>query len=1636
MSLNFRVISLFITLIISSHLHSQSPPQLSGINSWYTGDNVSLSNDTILSAIDNSGNLNDASQATTSKRPLSLLEPLLNNHKVIKMDGNGDELNFTDINCIRSVFLVMVEDSDVVDNPRSLLGHSGVYDFFRNSNGEIFGGFTSSDIINGSLRINGIDVSTTGTQMPHQYSMISLVTEGPVRANCLSTDRLSASRSWDGNIAEVIIYCDSLTDLEVDSVEQYFRVKYAPPVDLGLDISPLYGFCDTTIIAGDRFLSYLWNTGDTTSSIVVNNSGSYWVTTMDVFGFASSDTIMVTYPGDFSIFANDTTICLGDTLTININLENATHTFVWSDISTDSLLKITQPGNYYLTVTDSSGCFINTDTLDILVDSFSVQTTLGPDKTICQGANLGLISSTSPTNYLWNTGDTTTQININTAGEYWLQSNNVNGCINKDTISLALNGIAPSVGFTINKSCLNESVQYTDTSTTTDGSNIINWDWNFGDGDSSIMQNPSHQFINDSAFTVTLTIQTDSSCENTITQNIQIYNKPTPGFSVSLPLPPLFINQPISFLDSSSSVDGTITNWEWDFGETGSLDTSSSQNPVYTYSQPGISQVLLIITTQYNCKDTVIQPITIESLPISHGLQTWYTGDNVSLSNDTILSAIDNSGNLNDASQATISKQPLSLLEPLLNNHKVIKMDGNGDELNFTDINCIRSVFLVMVEDSDVVDNPRSLMGHSGVYDFFRNSNGEIFGGFTSSDIINGSLRINGIDVSTTGTQMPHQYSMISLVTEGPVRANCLSTDRLSASRSWDGNIAEVIIYCDSLTDLEVDSVEQYFRVKYAPPVDLGLDISPLYGFCDTTIIAGDRFLSYLWNTGDTTSSIVVNNSGSYWVTTMDVFGFASSDTIVVNYPIDLSVFSPDTTICFGDTLVLNTSLHKSIHTFVWSDLSTDSLLKVTQPGNYYLTVTDSSGCFINTDTLDILVDSFSVQTTLGPDKTICQGANLALISSTSPTNYLWNTGDTTPQIVTDTAGEYWLQSNNANGCLNKDTINLTLDGIAPTVNFIAQALCTNSPAEFTNTSTTSDGSNIISETWFFGDGDSTTTPNPLHQYSTNTTYNLTLEIITDSGCINTLDSTLQIHLPPTSGFFTNNNPICSGSATHFSDNSFSSDGTINSWQWNFGDTGTTDTSMLQNPSYEYPVTNIYTVQLVTTSQYGCTDTATIPITVKQSPIVSFTTSNLCIASNTQFTNTSQGNIFAQNWDFGDFTSSTLNNPIHTFATSGSQLITLAATEVNGCSDTLETLIIISETPTANFDVQNFCATSYTQLFDSSSANSGIITNWSWNFVNHSNNSNDQHPTFSFNTIDTGYYYLDLIVSTNLGCNDSIRDSINIFPLPVPNFSFNPTTGSPPLTVNFTNLTNGSNQYFWSFGDDSTTILHSPSHLYQDSSNYNINLIATSFYGCKDSINKSIYIIDPITDIAINNVTYSFSSNTDFLSLKVNLSNLGTYPINNTDLEIEISGKGTILEKWTGTISSGSNLDYPISSSFETGGEIPDAICVRALNPNNQTDINSANNEYCITVNKFQLLNISPNPTASNINLDYIIPNNGEVLIDLHDMTGKKIANLFSGNLEKGLIRQSFNLSIYSTGIHFITITYQGSSIKEKILMK
>ena len=170
----------------------------------------------------------------------------------------------------------------------------------------------------------------------------------------------------EGSISEVLVFKEALNDSMQSLVEKYLRSKYTPPVNLGADIVEDYGFCGGTLDASPRFMSYLWSTGATSQTISVNTPGPYSVTTTDVFGFTSSDTILF----DFQRFSiEDTTICLGDTTTWDTNLDTLYYTFLWQDGSTANKYKIYEQGEYWVEVTDTFGCTAR-DTAYISVDSF------------------------------------------------------------------------------------------------------------------------------------------------------------------------------------------------------------------------------------------------------------------------------------------------------------------------------------------------------------------------------------------------------------------------------------------------------------------------------------------------------------------------------------------------------------------------------------------------------------------------------------------------------------------------------------------------------------------------------------------------------------------------------------------------------------------------------------------------------------------------------------------------------------------------------------------------------------------------------------------------------------------------------------------------------------------------------------------------------------------------------------------------------------------------------------------------------------------------------------------------------------------------------------------------------------------
>jgi PKD repeat protein len=119
------------------------------------------------------------------------------------------------------------------------------------------------------------------------------------------------------------------------------------------------------------------------------------------------------------------------------------------------------------------------------------------------------------------------------------------------------------------------------------------WAWDFGDGSTANVQNPSHTFATAGSYDVKLTV-TRGGMTASSTQAINAGGVPTTDF-VGAPLA-VNINEPVKFTDKSSN---SPTSWKWEFGDTAE---STAQNPTHAYQVKGIYTVTLT-TRNDNGKD-------------------------------------------------------------------------------------------------------------------------------------------------------------------------------------------------------------------------------------------------------------------------------------------------------------------------------------------------------------------------------------------------------------------------------------------------------------------------------------------------------------------------------------------------------------------------------------------------------------------------------------------------------------------------------------------------------------------------------------------------------------------------------------------------------------------------------------------------------------------------------------------------------------------------------------------------------------------------------------------------------------------------------------------------------------------------
>ncbi len=208
----------------------------------------------------------------------------------------------------------------------------------------------------------------------------------------------------------------------------------------------------------------------------------------------------------------------------------------------------------------------------------------------------------------------------------------------------------------------------------------------------------------------------------------------------------------------------------------------------------------------------------------------------------------------------------------------------------------------------------------------------------------------------------------------------------------------QVTNICGSTTDS--------ITVNYLQPpiVNLGNDTT----MCQGNVLMLDATnpnAAYLWNDNSIDSTFTVTQPGIYWV---EVTGFCGSviDSINVSYIIPPAInFGNDTILCQGATLTLNASNPNA--TYLWSDNSTNPTFPVTQPGTYWVQVTNICGSDTDSITVNYLQPPV---VNLGNDTTLCQGNVLTLDATSSNVTYLWNDNSTDSTYIVTQPGIYWVE--------------------------------------------------------------------------------------------------------------------------------------------------------------------------------------------------------------------------------------------------------------------------------------------------------------------------------------------------------------------------------------------------------------------------------------------------------------------------------------------------------------------------------------------------------------------------------------------------------------------------------------------------
>lgn len=1258
---------------------------------------------------------------------------------------------------------------------------------------------------------------------------------------------------FDGVLDDVHIYSCALTSAEVSKL--YNNLK------------PLVITKDTTICKDDfqafklkvprTYCTYRWVDMSSPNSILSTDSQLLVnITTTKTFRCVtnSKDTAYATVriiPRPKLNLGNDTFYC-GNVLR-TLDAGSKALTYKWDDNSTSRYRQVSDSGYFHVLYTDSFGCKAH-DTIHLGVHPLP-EFDLGVDTHYCNNFSRSLIAYPNAKKYDWNTSDTTSSITISSKGLYWVEVEDSNACIFKDSITVSNPRVAAGFLMSVLDSCSkSNNYFFKDSSSLIDNIKMRN-EFHFGDNTMVAADSAFKHYQLSGSYTVKQVVYSDEGCRDSVSKQVQVWPNPKAGFNINDSLQ-CFNGQDFDFTGNSSVSSGNMT-YDWHLGDGGT--TTSIDVDSKTYTIDSTYEVKLFVTTDKSCRDTISKYLSVYpnaqlSFTIENDSQC-FNGHSVNIYNESEIrngSLIASIWHYSDLSRDTslhvsnrrfnIPDEYTVMLETLSDKGCRDSVQKSFDILDNTEVN-----FQISKDTQCFKWNSFSFVNTS-LLDKGTFSNAWDFG-----DGVTDTTR-------TVKAKRFNLYGNYDVMLETMTDKGCKDTI-----------IKRVVVHASPVDSFEIDDDRQCFRGN-------------VFNFTNRTMVPEGNIVQRTWLLGDGsvyTIQDVTNHSyqseDSFDVSLSSVTDKGCKDTfsaMAVTFAQPIAQFVvPNDSQCWqkhyfnieNQTVIKygNISNHWDFGDNTTDTSYTPGTKKYANKSASYTVryvATSEHGC---QDSMkhDIQLLERPIADFIINDSIQCFGShnftftNQTSFSAMNTVSYYWDygNGDTSmgynPKSAMYLTPVYHDVRLIAYSYLT-NCYDTTVYKVLPAphsvpdfdVNQDSQCLRTNQFV-FTNNSSLTLGS--MRYVWHFDDGDTDTATNPSKSYLSGFIRNVKLLAITNNGCVDSITRPIVIIPHPVASFTVNDTAQClNKQAFNLSNGTTLAYGTYVS-KWLFDDGSEATSKDYSGKSFANP--GSHTIKLAVSSQQDCRDTFSRMVFLerdKNTVPIQLNADSQCLKGNSFNFNVQSNNpdvVFnSYKWLFGDGNSSVMKSVKHTYSSPGNKTVLLETISANGCLDSGYLDLRVHPQAVLDFEVNSPCDPDSVNVLNKSAVSSGDIVLYEYTFSD-GFKSNNNSPAHKFSA--PGSYDVVLHTVTDKGCKDTLSKLNAAVVRRKPQADFTqeriPDKQFDVATIKFSNNSSSDVTAFnWDFGNGNSSTEENPEADFNDTFRRLVTLIVTNGESCTDTISK------------------------------------------------------------------------------------------------------------------------------------------------------------------------------------------------------